>query len=112
MPLNSISLDLTCILLLGAAIAFADAGRSDFRCSEKGQVLYSNLTTCQLEELTQCSFTYYPQFDTYLRSLACPLPLCNPDGNHFNWVCGWVFDGILQVDRGAVQNIGGYLQIT
>ena len=64
----------------GEAVDYADIGRSDFSCGSNGQVLYSNLTVCQLEELQLCPSDYYPQFDAYLRPLSCPLPHCNPDG--------------------------------
>ena len=67
-------------LILGDAIDYADFGRSDFSCGDNGQVLYSNLTVCQLQELMLCPSDYYPQFDAYLRPLTCPLPLCYPDG--------------------------------
>ena len=81
--LMDLSLTVTVVLLssiLGEAIDYADYGRSDFSCGSNGQVLYSNLTVCQLEELKLCPSTYYPQFDAYLRPLTCPLPHCNPDG--------------------------------
>ncbi|KAL5264513.1 hypothetical protein ACHWQZ_G005564 [Mnemiopsis leidyi] len=71
----------------GDPVEYADIGRSDFSCGSNGQVLYSNLTECQLEELQLCPSHYYPQFDSYLRPLSCPLPHCNPDGTYYTQRC-------------------------